>query len=134
MDPVSLALAAGGYVAAKIAKKSADAVIDAAYKRVVKYVKGKLGAKAEVADLDAAALTKAGLAADPVLAAFGAEVLARSPALCRAQMVEKVVRGSRILWVDDEPGNNANECRMLGALGADVRQVETTRYALAVLK
>lgn len=38
-----------------------------------------------------------------------------------------------MLWVDDKPGNNANECRMFTALGATVRQVETTREALAAL-
>lgn len=40
---------------------------------------------------------------------------------------------SPVLWVDDEPGKNRDECRMFTALGATVSQVETTREAIAAL-
>jgi len=133
MDPLSLALVAGAYVAAGLAKKSVDAVIGAAYKKIEAYVAGKLGRPARVEDLDVETLQRSGLAADPVVAEFRSEVLARTPALRRAQMVGPVIKGARILWVDDLPGNNHSEYRMLTALGAEVRQVQSTREGLAAL-
>jgi CheY-like chemotaxis protein len=133
MDPVTLAIAAGAYVAAALAKKSADAVVGAAYKRMEAYVVGKLGRRAQVEYLDAETVKRSGIAADPVVAEFGSEVLARTPALRRAELASEVVKGARILWIDDLPENNHNEYRLLTALGADVRQVRSTREGLAAL-
>jgi CheY-like chemotaxis protein len=40
----------------------------------------------------------------------------------------------RVLWVDDQPSNNAYEIAQLEALGADVVQATSTRDALAALR
>jgi CheY-like chemotaxis protein len=133
MDPLTLALAAGAYVAAGLAKKSADAVIGAAYNKIVSYLSGKLGLSARVEDLDPVAVRRSSLAEDPNLLGFGTEVAARSPALRRAKLVSAALQGARVLWVDDEPANNHSECRLLAAFGAEVRQVRSTTEALAAL-
>lgn len=133
MDPLSLAFAAGAYVAAGLAKKTADAVISAAYKQFEAYIVGKLGRPARVEDLDADTLKASGLDADPFVAGFGAEVLARSQALRRAVLVSTVIRGARILWVDDLPANNHAECRLLEAFGAEVRQARSTQEGVSAL-
>src|SRR5690349_14983199 len=99
MDPIVLVLAAGAYVAAELAKKSADSVISAAYHRLEAYVVSKLGRKAAPEQLDAATLRRSGLADDPEVVGFGREVLAQSSALRRARLVEPAVKGARILWV-----------------------------------
>jgi CheY-like chemotaxis protein len=133
VEPLSLALAAGAYVGAALAKKSADAVISAAYKRIEAYVVGKLGRPARVEDLDAATMQQSGLAADPVVAQFRTEVFERTPALRRAQLVGRVIQRARILWVDDLPENNRSECRLFKALGAEVQQVQSTREGLGAV-
>lgn len=43
------------------------------------------------------------------------------------------LRGARVLWVDDNPGNNANLVRLLLSSGVEVRQVVGTAEALAGL-
>jgi CheY-like chemotaxis protein len=133
MDPLPLALAAGAYVAAALAKKAADQATTAAYNKIQAYFAKKLSHKDPVEDFDAETLGRAGLAADPEVDRFGKDVLARTPALRRAQLVGPVIKGARILWVDDRPQNNHGECRLLTALGAEVWQVRSTEEALAAL-
>ncbi len=130
MDPLSLTLAAVAYVAAGLAKKSADSVIEAAYRHMKAYILNKLGPKQAPEQLDAVTLKGSGLADDPELLRFGRDVLARSSALRRARLVESVVRGARVLWVDDYPENNRNECSLLRALGVEVEQVRSTQEAI----
>ncbi len=131
MDPLVLAMAAGAYVAAELAKKSADSVISAAYKRLESYVLNKLGgSKAPLEQLNAATLQTSGLAKDPEVVEFGRTVIAHSSALRRARLVEVAVKGARILWVDDHPANNRSESQLLQVLGAEVQQVCSTEEAL----
>jgi hypothetical protein len=62
------------------------------------------------------------------------ELLGNSSVLRRAALVERVLRGSRLLWVDDYPEGNIWEHDCLTALGANVKTVETTRSALACIE
>jgi hypothetical protein len=115
MDPLALAMAAGGYVAAVIARKSADPVIEAAWEKVKSRPLRALGwpAAASAAQPQAAP----DLATDPEVQRFSRQVLARSSALRRAALVAPVLRGGRVLWVDDAPGNNRSECQVLTTFG-----------------
>jgi CheY-like chemotaxis protein len=61
-------------------------------------------------------------------------VVRRSSALRRAQLVHRVLKSARVLWVDDHPENNAYECSILEALGISVTQVTSTKGALARAK
>jgi CheY-like chemotaxis protein len=133
MDPVVLLMAAGAYVAAELAKKSADSVISAAYKKLESYVTSKLGCKTPPEQIDAPTFRGSGLADDPVVIEFGREVLARSSALRRAKLAASALKGARVLWVDDNPGNNLGECRLLRALGVEIEQVRSTPDALCEL-
>jgi len=54
-------------------------------------------------------------------------------ALRRAQHVSAVIRGARLLWVDDEPRNNRGLVTILRSLGAEVDQVRATDDALKLL-
>jgi DNA-binding NtrC family response regulator len=52
----------------------------------------------------------------------------------RAAAAAGVLAGMRVLWVDDEPGNNASEVYLLNSLGIYVNQVTSTDAALNQLK
>jgi hypothetical protein len=132
MDPITLVVTAGAYVAAEVARKSADSVIEAAYKRLKSYVLAKLGQTAS-GRVDPEVLRRPEIATDPQVQGLSREVLARSSALRRAELVAAAVRGARVLWVDDVPGNNRSECQLLTALGLRVDQVRSTAEALTAL-
>jgi CheY-like chemotaxis protein len=130
-----------------LAKKSADSVISAAYSKLEKYLKSKLGLSETskhdqskplpdwLDDVRASETTlrRAGISENAEVLGFGREVLARSSALRRARLVESVVKGACVLWVDDQPRNNRSECRLLQILGAEVKQVRSTPEAISEL-
>ena len=55
-------------------------------------------------------------------------------ALKRAEHVSPVIRGAKILWVDDEPQRNRQLVKILLSLGADVDQAHDTDEALKLLR
>jgi CheY-like chemotaxis protein len=57
----------------------------------------------------------------------------RSQVMRRAQRIIDVLRGARVLWVDDNPENNHFELRSLQSLGIDVEIARSTNDALALL-
>jgi CheY-like chemotaxis protein len=133
MEPVTLLVAAGAYVAAEFAKRSADSVINAAYKQLESFLRGMQSVPDDPGQLDVESLKGPGLERAPEVESFEREVLAHSSALRRARLIAPVVEGASILWVDDNPANNRNECRLLGALGASVEQVRSTQEVLDCL-
>lgn len=58
----------------------------------------------------------------------------RSQVLRRAQRVAPVLRGARILWVDDKPDFNVYERSILQSLGILVDMATTTEKALSMLR
>ena len=58
----------------------------------------------------------------------------RSLAVRRAVRLEEMLKGVRVLWVDDHPENNDVERNMLGALGMIVDLAPTTELAMQRLK
>ena len=61
-------------------------------------------------------------------------LLSKTPILRRLQRVGDVVKGARVLWIDDHPEWNSWEISCLEAAGAHVQTVETTRSAIALLE
>jgi CheY-like chemotaxis protein len=59
---------------------------------------------------------------------------AKRQALARVKRHRKLLRGSRLLWVDDHPGNNGNEVCMFRRLGVEIDQAESTETALKHLR
>jgi CheY-like chemotaxis protein len=105
-------------------------VITAAYKGLESFLRGMWSAPVASGQLDLESLRGSGLERSPEVEAFEREVIAHSSALRRARLVAPVIEGARILWVDDIPANNRNECRVLHALGAAVEQVRSTKEVL----
>jgi DNA-binding NtrC family response regulator len=54
--------------------------------------------------------------------------------LRRAQLVSQVLRGAKVLWIDDHPENNLWERRLFEVFDATCVTVETTRSAIACLQ
>src|SRR5262249_50269931 len=52
----------------------------------------------------------------------------------RAQQHLAILRGARILWVDDQPENNLNERQMFSRLGVEVDVARTTDEGLMMLR
>ena len=84
-------------------------------------------------DVSAATIRKA---AEEVPAVAGALQAARSNSsgLRRAELVGSVLRGARVLWVDDHPENNAWERELFRSLGVVIISVESTRSAVCELE
>jgi len=84
-------------------------------------------------DVSAATIRKA---AEEVPAVAGALQAARSNSsgLRRAELVGNVLRGARVLWVDDHPENNAWEHELFRSLGVVIVSVESQRSAVASVR
>ena len=54
--------------------------------------------------------------------------------LNRARRLIDIAKGTSILWIDDVPGNNKNEERMLKQLGMDIDYARNTAEALQFLE
>ena len=133
MEPASILVASATFLAAEVARKPADAFAA----KLWETVKGALGRvldrEPKPTDLSAATIRRA---QEEVAAVAGALQAARSGSsgLRRAEQVEKVLRGARVLWVDDHPEHNAWERELFRSLGVAIVPVESTRSALACLE
>jgi CheY-like chemotaxis protein len=133
MEPASILVASATFLAAEVARKPADAVT----RKLWETVKGALGRvldrEPRPTDLSAATIRRA---QEEVAAVAGALQAARSASsgLRRAEQVEKVLRGARVLWVDDHPEHNAWERELFRSLGVVIVPVESSRSALTCLE
>jgi CheY-like chemotaxis protein len=126
-------MAAGGlYVAALVARTAADDLAADLWTKVKAALAAKLGREPEPKDVTPKAIDD--IAKDPGIQHRFEAMLGKSSALRRAQVVERAIRGARILWVDDHPEGNIWEHNCLITLGAHVKTVETTRTAVACLE
>jgi CheY-like chemotaxis protein len=130
MDPLALLTAAVAYVGAEVAKKCGSLVVDQAFQGLKAFLKAKLGREPQPEDLTPDRLRSVRVEDSPEFVQRAREIVSRSTALRRAELVRSVLQGARVLWVDDHPRNNAYECRTLAALGITVEQVVSTHEAL----
>ena len=133
MEPVSILVASATFLAAEVARKPADAFATKLWETVKGALRRVLDREPTPTDVSAATIRKA---AEEVPAVAGALQAARSGAsgLRRAELVENVLRGARVLWVDDHPEHNAWERELFRSLGVVIVPVESTRSAVASLK
>jgi CheY-like chemotaxis protein len=133
VEPVSILVASATFLAAEVARKPADAIATKLWDTVKAALRKVLDREPTPSDVSAATIRKA---AEEVPAVAGALQAARSGSsgLRRAELVGNVLRGARVLWVDDHPENNAWERELLRSLGVAIVPVESTRSALASLK
>jgi CheY-like chemotaxis protein len=133
MEPASILVASATFLAAEVARKPADAFATKLWETVKAALRKILDREPRPTDVSAATIRKAEEELPAVAGALQA-ARSRSTGLRRAEQVEKVLRGARLLWVDDHPENNAWERELFRSLGAVIVSVESTRSALACLQ
>jgi len=133
VEPVSILVASATFLAAEVARKPADPLVTVLWDRVKSALGRILNREPVAGDVTGATIRAAANAEPPVLAALQA-ARSRSTGLRRAEIAEKVLRGARILWVDDRPENNSWERELFHALGAAVVAADSTASALACLR
>ena len=132
-DPVSILVASATFLAAEVARKPADALATKLWDTVKGALRKVLDREPTPTDVSAATIRKA---AEEIPAVAGALQAARSNSsgLRRAELVGSVLRGARVLWVDDHPENNSWERELFRSLGVVIVSVESTRSAVASTK
>jgi CheY-like chemotaxis protein len=132
VEPVSILVASATFLAAEVARKPADALATKLWETVKGALRKILDREPTPTDVSAATIRKA---EEEFPAVAGALQAARSSSsgLRRAEHVGHVLRGARVLWVDDHPENNAWERELFRVLGVTVVAVESTRSAVACL-
>jgi CheY-like chemotaxis protein len=133
MDPLSLATVGALYVATSVARKAGDDLIDETWTAIKKAFKSVFGREPAPTEISAAKIESV-VADNPELEAALSRLWAGAKVLRRARMIEPVLTGARILWVDDHPEWNVTERECMDALGMSVLTVESTRSAIASLK
>jgi hypothetical protein len=133
VDPGSILVASATFLAAEVTRKPADPLATVLWERVKAALGRILNREPTAGDVTLATIRAAGNAEPPVLDALHA-VRSTSTGLRRAEIAEKVLRGARILWVDDRPEHNSWERELFHSLGAIVVAVESTQSALACLQ
>src|SRR5262245_3013464 len=131
MEPISLLVAAGAYLGAEAAKQVGDKLIGNAFDGIKGLWKKCFGRDPKPDDFTPAAVQAAKLDAQPAFVEQAREVVKRSSALRRAELVNAALNGAAVLWVDDHPSNNAYERQVLVALGIRFDLATTTAEALA---
>lgn len=121
MDPTSLVVLVAGFAGSQVARKVADDVVDHAWKRLKDLSRERIGREPEPGDFQASLVSEAGLDQDPEVLDVVRTIVGASAALRRAQVVDEVVQGANILWVDDNPDWIKAEREMLIALGGSVQ-------------
>ena len=133
MDSVSILVASATFLAAEVARKPADALATKLWDTVKAALRKVLDRDPTPTDVSAATIRKA---AEEVPAVAGALQAARSGSsgLRRAELAGNVLRGARVLWVDDHPEHNAWERELFRSLGVVIVSVESTRSAVASIE
>lgn len=133
MEPVTLLMVAAGFAASCVAQKCADKLIDSAWSKIKSRFQESLGRDPEPLDVATATSFPEVLTTDNEFLRAASDVVGSSSCLRRAQIAAAALKGARILWIDDCPQNNAWERAVLGAFGAQITPVKTTKSALAYL-
>jgi hypothetical protein len=132
LDPASWTMIALSFIGAQVAHKAANGAIQTVWNefsdRFLARFKSKPAAD-QPTDKSMQILEENTRIAESVTS-----VLETSSALRRARLVSSVLAGARILWVDDNPENNAWECGLLRMLRAHVVLVTRTDTALDCLR
>ena len=133
MDSVSILVASATFLAAEVARKPADALATKLWDTVKGALRKVLDRDPTPTDVSAATIRKA---AEEVPAVAGSLQAARSGSsgLRRAELAGNVLRGARVLWVDDHPEHNAWERELFRSLGVVIVSVESTRSAVASIE
>ena len=133
MDPVTLVVGAGTYVAAAAARHVADDALQTVWKWIKESLMEQLGREPTPEDATPAALQEL-TGKQPLLRQELASLWGQSTVLRRVRAVKATLDGARILWIDDHPEGNLLERSLLTSLAAKVAVATSTDAAIALLR
>lgn len=130
VEPVSTLVGSAAFLAAHVARRPADPLIPVLWDRVKSAVGRVLNREPAPGDITGATI-RAAINAEPGVADALHAARSTFTGLRRAEAVEKVVRGARMLWINREPTLNTWERELFHSFGSIVVPVENTRTAAA---
>lgn len=128
----ALLVACVTFLGAEIAKKLASEMASDLWGKFKKGWTKKFKSEPQPGDLKSSSV-KALIEKDSAIADGLERLLNDTPVLRRLKRVKDIVKGAKVLWVDDHPEWNSWEIAFLESMGARVRTVETTKSALALI-
>lgn len=133
MEPLSLLAAAGAFLAAEAAKHVGGVAVEKAFDGLKRLFNKHFGRDPVPADFAPQTIGENRLDTERAFVEEAREVVARSSALRRAELVKVACDGATLLWVDDHPANNAFERQAFTSLGMRVHYVMSTSQALTAI-
>ncbi len=128
---VNVVMAGISLFAAEATKECARPAVRFVIERFTARIRGVLGAaNVPEGEIDAEMLSDKRILGDHEAVKLTGELIECYSSVRRARVVADFLAGAKILWVDDHPGNNFNEKRMLEGFGIHVDQVRSTAEAL----
>jgi hypothetical protein len=121
------------FVATEVAKGAVGEAGKSLWQGVVSVYERWRGTKPEPTDIDEGTAQEL-LGNAPELRVLAQAYYEDSSALRRAQLIAPVLRGAKILWIDDHPEWNTLERQTLAEFDIVVIPVESTRSAIACLE
>ena len=133
MDIMTLTTAATAFIASQVLQKCASAAIDNLWRRASGLLSNYLGREPIPSDLETVSNAIESKNIRDELDKIAGETIQYSSALRRAQLVEKVVKGASVLWIDDTPENNLWESLLLRSLAIDITSSRSTEELIHLM-
>jgi CheY-like chemotaxis protein len=128
---VNVVIAGISLFAAEATKACAKPAVQYAFEKLREKVRSILeGLNLPPSEIDADLLRDERIGSDVEVAKLTEEFIGNYPSIRRARIVARFLDGAKILWVDDHPGNNLNEVRVLEEFGIRIDHVRSTTEAL----
>jgi hypothetical protein len=129
-EPVSGLVGSAAFLAAHVARRPADPLAPLLWERVKSAIGRILNREPAPGDITAATI-RAAVNAEPGVADALNAARANFTGLRRAEAVERVVRGARLLWINRQPQHNTWERDLFHSFGSTIAAVDSAPAALA---
>ena len=129
VEPVSGLVGSAAFLAAHVARRPADPLAPLLWERVKSAIGRILNREPAPGDITGATI-RAAVNAEPGVGDALNAARANFTGLRRAEAVEKVVRGARIVWINRQPQHNTWERELFHSFGSTIVAVDTPGAAL----
>jgi CheY-like chemotaxis protein len=126
---VNVVMAGISLFAAEVTKECAKPAARLIFDRLRERLRCIVEGEKPLGEIDTKHLRDERIRCDEEVAKLAEELIGNYPSIRRARIVARFLEGAKILWVDDQPGNNLNEIRVLKGFGIGIDQVKSTTEA-----
>jgi CheY-like chemotaxis protein len=134
MDPGTLLVAVVMYIGSAFIRNAVDKPIQDACNKLYALLKVVLKDRMLGAMSQENLRTVLEARSSPADLAYAREIFEKVGAFRRARFLAELIRGSQVLWVDDNPDWIVYECQFLRALGVETVVVRSTEEAFRMLE